>query len=305
MTEMITDGDVSTRFYVEVDHLLRALRTYLELDVAFVSRFCDGRRIFEHVDCAPGKDLVQVGASDPLDDSYCHWVVEGKLPRLITDCAKDPFARTLPVTAALPVGAHLGVPLELESGEVYGTICCFSLEPDETLSEADLHVLESFSRLIAKHITNLGCRALSDLVSHGADTSRLGKPRFRVLLLATLVSTAAQRPVKLRNISTEEALVEGQNLPAIGTDLFLRRGEVQAFASIVWRDGNKAGLQFENPLSNELLHELIHPPRASAPAMPPRETFRWPGLCETRPLAEEEFLAGARWAQLEGVRNPT
>lgn len=300
MLKMISDADEATRFYVEVDHLLRTLRTYLDMDVAFVSRFSDGRRVFQHVDCAPGKEFIRVGASDPLEESYCHWVVEGKLPKLMHDSARNPFANTLPVTAALPVGAHLGVPIELESGDVYGTLCCFSLEPDETLSDADVRVLEAFTRLIAKHISNMDCRSLADLVSHGADDTRPGKPRFRVLLSAMLVSSTSQQVVKLRNISAEGALVEAADLPSVGNDVFLRRGPSDVFGTIVWREGNQAGLQFETALSDERLQHVITPPFITVPAVPPRESYRRPGLRETARLTEAESKTAARWAQPEG-----
>lgn len=292
-----SDMDEATRFYVEVDHLLRALRTYLDMDVAFVSRFLDGRRIFQNVDCAPGKEFIRVGASDPLEESYCHWVVEGKLPKLMHDSARDPFASTLPVTAALPVGAHLGVPIQLESGDVYGTLCCFSLEADETLDEADVRVLEAFTRLIAKHISNVGWRSLADLVSHGADDTRPDKPRFRVLLSAMLVSSTNEQVVKLRNISAEGALIEASDLPSVGSDVFLRRGPCDVFASIAWREGTQAGLQFETPLSDERLLQVIKPPLISVPAVPPRESYRRPGLREASRLTDAELKAAARWAQ--------
>ena len=44
-------------------------------------------------------------------------------------------------TDALPVGAHLSVPLRYADGTAYGTLCCFSFTPDRTLTGRDLNVL--------------------------------------------------------------------------------------------------------------------------------------------------------------------
>src|SRR6185436_8057197 len=74
---------------VSVDQLLpralRALRTHLGMDVAFISEFREGRRVFRYVDAAQQHATVHVGASDPLEDTYCQRIVDGRLPELISD----------------------------------------------------------------------------------------------------------------------------------------------------------------------------------------------------------------------------
>ena len=104
---------------------LRTIRVHLDMDVAFISEFLDGRRYFRHVDAAAAKAVIVVGASDPLDQSYCQCIVDGRLPRLIHDARQIPLARTMPATMALPVGAHISVPIQFSDGRIYGTFCCF------------------------------------------------------------------------------------------------------------------------------------------------------------------------------------
>ncbi|HAQ85719.1 MAG TPA: diguanylate phosphodiesterase, partial [Pseudomonas sp.] len=58
-------------------------------------------------------------------------------------------------TKALPVGAHLSVPLRFSDGRLYGTFCCFSTTSDGTLNERDLNTLRLFAafagRLLERH----------------------------------------------------------------------------------------------------------------------------------------------------------
>lgn len=135
-----------------LDHILRAVRTHLEMEVGFISEFTDGRRVFRHVESADGADFIGVGGSDPLEQSYCHWIVEGKLPQLIRDPADHPFTATFSATESLPVGAHLSIPIRLRSGRVYGTFCCFSTKPDPSLTERDLSVMEAFAQVAGEQI---------------------------------------------------------------------------------------------------------------------------------------------------------
>jgi len=135
-----------------IDQIMGAVRRHLGMDVCFVSEFFKGRRVFRHVECADGKRLVEVGASDPLEDSYCHWVAQGVLPQLIRDPMEHSFARQLPVTRTLPVGAHLSVPIHLRDGSLFGTFCCFSTAPDQSLTDRDLATMRSFADLAAIQI---------------------------------------------------------------------------------------------------------------------------------------------------------
>lgn len=137
-----------------LDQILRAVRTHLGMDVGFISEFHDGRRVFRHVETLEGKECIEVGGSDPLEESYCHWIAEGKLPRLIRNPRDHPFTAQFAVTEALPVGAHLSVPIRLRDGQVYGTFCCFSFVADQSLTERDLAIMEAFAQVAADLIQN-------------------------------------------------------------------------------------------------------------------------------------------------------
>lgn len=131
---------------------LRAFRLHLGMEVAFISEFADGRRRFVHVDSCSEHPPIRVGGSDPLEESYCQRVVDGRLPELIQDASQIPAALELPVTTALPVGAHMSVPIRLSDGRVYGTFCCFSSAPNYTLQARDLAMMRVFADFAARQI---------------------------------------------------------------------------------------------------------------------------------------------------------
>jgi EAL domain-containing protein (putative c-di-GMP-specific phosphodiesterase class I) len=135
-----------------VQDALASVRTLLGMEVAFLSEFCDGRRIFRYVDNAADEIPVRVAGSDPLEDSYCQRVVDGRLPELMRDASANAHARTIPATAIIPVGAHLSVPVRLSDGRIYGTFCCFSRRPDESLGERDVSTMRCFANMTAKFI---------------------------------------------------------------------------------------------------------------------------------------------------------
>jgi EAL domain-containing protein (putative c-di-GMP-specific phosphodiesterase class I) len=122
------------------------------MDVAFVSEFVARRRVFRQVDAGVSEAPIEVGGSDPLEESYCWRVVQRKLPELIPDTSAVPAAMAMPVTTALPVGAHLSVPIHLPDGRTYGTFCCFSFLPNRSLNERDTSVMRAFAEIIAQQI---------------------------------------------------------------------------------------------------------------------------------------------------------
>lgn len=147
-----------------IERILADLRAQLRMEVAFVSEFRGGRRIFRYVDAEPSHTAVRVGGSDPLEASYCQRVIDGRLPEVIPDATRIPECLSLPATLALPVGAHISVPIYRADGSVYGTFCCFSSEPDPSLKDRDAALLRILAPLIGDYLEN-----------EGIDTARRGE----------------------------------------------------------------------------------------------------------------------------------
>lgn len=137
---------------LSLDRMLHAIRRHMGMDVAFISEFKDGRRFFRQVEIGESTLAIKPGDSDPLEESYCLRVVDGRLPELIPDACVNAEALKLAATRDVPVGAHLSVPIRLTDGRVYGTFCCFSHAPNATLTERDLHVMRVFSDMAADQI---------------------------------------------------------------------------------------------------------------------------------------------------------
>lgn len=131
---------------------LEAVRRHLGMDVAYLSEFVGEDTIFREVD-APGLEgLINVGDSRPLDEVYCRHILAGRLPELIPDTGANPFATSLPITAQVPIGAHVSVPIRRSDGEVYGMFCCLSAQPNPALNERDLHIVRAFAGMVADEI---------------------------------------------------------------------------------------------------------------------------------------------------------
>lgn len=131
--------------------LLAAAREHLGMDVGFISEFSADRRIIRFVD-GTGVASIALDGSDSLDDSYCQRIVDGRFPNIIRDTAAFAPARELRATTETPVGAQISVPLVLSDGTVFGTFCCFSFAPDQSLNERDLRVVRMFATLTARYI---------------------------------------------------------------------------------------------------------------------------------------------------------
>ncbi|RZI94231.1 MAG: GAF domain-containing protein [Variovorax sp.] len=134
-----------------VQDVLCLVREHLQMDVAFVSHFEGGRRVFRNVDQNVVPALIAVGDSHPLEESLCQHIIDGRLPELVRDLSKVPTSAGLP-TLPVRLGAHLNTTVVLRDGTVYGTLCCFSFAPNENLAERDLKRLRMAAGMVARLI---------------------------------------------------------------------------------------------------------------------------------------------------------
>nr|WP_281276989.1 EAL domain-containing protein [Methylobacterium radiodurans] len=151
----------------QVQAVLRSVRRHLSMDVGFISEFIENERVFRFTDGEISRGPIMVGGSDPLRQSFCHYVASGLMPGLLHDAREDPIAQGLPVTNELPVGAHLSVPLRHADGTAYGTLCCFSFTPDRTLTGRDLNVLRLCADVVSA-VLQKDRRAILDMEARRA-----------------------------------------------------------------------------------------------------------------------------------------
>lgn len=119
-----------------------------------------------------------------------------------------------------------------------------------------------------------------------------------MLINARLITTTDEQPVKLRDISAGGTLVESEQPFAAGKDAILRRGSTEVFARIVWANGNRCGLQFEDPMTEAELLAFIHQPLKAAAPMPQPLPQR-PSL-DPEPLTPEQWEIIQAWGRPAG-----
>jgi hypothetical protein len=134
-----------------VQEVLALLRRQMRMDVVFVSKFENGQRVFKLVDTAPGHDVIRAGQGDPLEESWCHRIVNGRLPELMKDAQPFRASGAAPLTP-LEIGTHLSVPVVLKDGGVFGTLCAFAFFVDNDVSLQDVWRLRAVADVIARRI---------------------------------------------------------------------------------------------------------------------------------------------------------
>ena len=113
--------------------------------------------------------------------------------------------------------------------------------------------------------------------------------RSPVLLAATIEVAGRPVSVKLRNLSEEGALIEGERLPLEGSTTFFERNELRLRSRVVWVHGRYAGVAFDRPLKPEQVLRNIPKPKPKA-----QGDFKRPGLA-CRPLSDYERKMLERW----------
>ena len=113
--------------------------------------------------------------------------------------------------------------------------------------------------------------------------------RSNVLMAASLELSGTSLPVKLRNLSSEGALVEGDKLPVEGAAVLFRKGELSVPGKVAWAKARRAGISFSQKLEPEQVLRHVPAPRPRVHA-----DFRRPGL-KAKSLSEEERRFGDLW----------
>ena len=152
-----TSNEGKPALYQPLTFLLAQVRRSLGMDVVFVSRFVDRERIFEVVSAeGEAASTIVPGGSDPLLDTYCQRIVDGRLPAVIADTGASAEAASLDITRVLNIRAYLSAPVVLPNGQVFGTVCCISHSARPDLREADAKALAEVAKAVAASVTRGG-----------------------------------------------------------------------------------------------------------------------------------------------------
>ena len=107
--------------------------------------------------------------------------------------------------------------------------------------------------------------------------------REQIMIRAAMMTMTDTIGIDLLDLSKSGAKVRGAALPAPGQEVVVLLGRVEAFGSVIWRDGDQCGVHFDCPLSDRALSQI--------------ESERGPAALAG--IAGEEALAAADW--LNGI----
>ena len=121
--------------------------------------------------------------------------------------------------------------------------------------------------------------------------------RSHFLMAASIEADGVTVAVKLRNLSPEGALVEGDQLPAVGSSVIFRKKELNLAGRIAWVATGRAGIAFDAKLDPDSV--LRHVPRSRPLA---KLDFRRPRI-KAGDLSPGERKLGQDWIWGDPIQN--
>ena len=164
LAAVTADGDLRDSGLIEISigSLLRVVREQLQLEVVFIGEFVDGARVFRHIASRTEDAVIKPGEGHPLDETICQRIADGRMPCLTADVASVRSDYGLPLYYEA-LGAHIGVPVRLADGTLYGMLCGFSFEACPHLDERDVRRLEMAAHATARLIAQAEGRNVEPL----------------------------------------------------------------------------------------------------------------------------------------------
>ena len=117
------------------------------------------------------------------------------------------------------------------------------------------------------------------------DTQNRRGRRSNVFLAASIEVSGTVIAVKLRNLSSQGALIEGEGLPVEGSEILFRRKDLSVKGRVAWVQERQAGIAFNAVLAPEEVLRNIPKPRSRV-----RPDFKRPGLACRKLSPEEQRL---------------
>jgi GAF domain-containing protein len=155
-----------------IDDALELVREVLGMDVAYVSRMGEHEQeIIRLIGDSDGAG-VHEGMVVPLEDTYCQRMLDGRISSTIQDARAEPELQNVDGPAA-----YVGVPVELHDGELLGTLCAASGEPNPRLAERDVRFMRVLARVLAAEFDR------AELSARFAELDRAEEDRARALQL--------------------------------------------------------------------------------------------------------------------------
>ncbi len=131
----------------EIGAALALARLELDMDIAFLAEIVDEQEVLRRLSGDGASFGVSEGFALELSDTYCHLMLEGRLPSAVPDARVEPAVAHLPITERARIGAYLGVSLDSHDARRY-TLCCLAHESRPTLEEADVRFMRGVGETV-------------------------------------------------------------------------------------------------------------------------------------------------------------
>jgi GAF domain-containing protein len=148
------DGAPPRRWTSAEDPITAALKLAqmeTEMDAAVLGEVCDGRELVRFVAGDAGSFGLRAGASAPIEDTYCHRLLTGRLSNVVPDAQADEQLHDLEITRAACVGAYIGVPLTALDARLY-VLSCLAHEQRPQLGERDVLFLRDLGETVVAEL---------------------------------------------------------------------------------------------------------------------------------------------------------
>ena len=211
---------------------LRIALETLGMDAAHVSDFTGGTQRFRTVTAGESFGLA-AGDSLPLEETYCLRMSDGRIPNVVPDTGREPEVSDLPATREADLGAYVGVPIVASDGEVLGSFCCLSHEPDPSLAERDITFLHVLAKLVADRIERqrLEARARERLERQVAE--RTAELQAAVASLAQAQAETAMRLSKAVEFRDDQTGAHIERVGRMSEALARAAGMDEAFCALI------------------------------------------------------------------------
>ena len=121
------------------------------MDVAVLGEIHDGREVVRLVAGEAESFGLAVGASVPVEETFCQRLLEGRLSNVVRDAISDERVRDLEVARAAEIGAYIGVPLTTLDARLY-ILCCLAHERRPALGEREVLFLRGLGETIIREL---------------------------------------------------------------------------------------------------------------------------------------------------------
>jgi GAF domain-containing protein len=130
---------------------LELARAEMSMDVAVLGEIHDGREVVRQVAGEAESFGLAVGASVPVEETFCQRLLEGRLGNVVRDAISDERVRDLEVARGAGIGAYIGVPLTTLDARLY-ILCCLARERRPALGERDVLFLRGLGETIIREL---------------------------------------------------------------------------------------------------------------------------------------------------------